>query len=351
MYILFLIFKKMKTNVREASTLILAAYNGSVVKKGWDYSILSLLRSPKSKFMPRGTVFPGGTVHSFDADEKWLNLFSNSIIKNHDISKIKEAPSILNNQVGLIPKLLSLKITAIRETFEETGILLCKKKDTALKHDELSSLLCPNNIDIWRKKVQLDPSEFFILCQDLNCYPDVQSLNLWSNWLTPFNVSTKRFNTCFFIACVNKNLNIAPDDIEVTKAFWSSPDELATLHKNKDIWLPPPQFYEISRLLKFQNIHCLEKFSVDRSQNGCYVWMPEKIETLDGSVYILPGDELYENTNYNEFKGREKINSTAEEFRLKFNTLHRIESITNLETRIIIQNYHPKDGHILPQNF
>lgn len=125
---------------------------------------------------------------------------------------------VSDNEPGSIPKYLSLRVTAIRETFEESGILLCKKinghkidpRTTTAIHLEIDS------IDKWRKLVRKNASNFIDLCTQNNCYPDVSSLHLWSNWLTP-PVLKHKFDTKFFLVIVDSPVNASPDGIEISQ--------------------------------------------------------------------------------------------------------------------------------------
>lgn len=127
-----------------------------------------------------------------------------------------------DNEPGSIPKDLSLRVTAIRETFEECGILLCKrtnldKGDTcgSVNHLEIDS------IDKWRKLVQKNAYNFIELCNQNKCYPDVGALHLWSNWLTPPLLKTK-FDTKFFLAFIETPVDATPDGVETSQMSVSS---------------------------------------------------------------------------------------------------------------------------------
>lgn len=56
---------------------------------------------------------------------------------------------------------------------------------------------------MWQSKVHNDATEFLTLCEKLECYPDLWALHEWRNWLTPTTLSTKRFNTIFYLACMS----------------------------------------------------------------------------------------------------------------------------------------------------
>lgn len=124
---------------------------------------------------------------------------------------------VSDNEPGSISKDISLRITAIRETFEESGILLCKKLNSNI--DEMSATanhLEIDSIDKWRKLVQKNASNFIDLCSQNNCCPDIGALHLWSNWLSPPILKAK-FDTKFFLAFIESPVNGSPDGIETSK--------------------------------------------------------------------------------------------------------------------------------------
>lgn len=87
-------------------------------------------RSEKTKYSG-AYVFPGGLIEPSDADLKWLNLFkqqgySDSYFRILNPESINR-PQIFISKKNEMSREISLRISAIRETFEECGILLCKK--------------------------------------------------------------------------------------------------------------------------------------------------------------------------------------------------------------------------------
>lgn len=124
---------------------------------------------------------------------------------------------VSDNECGSIPKDLSLRVTAIRETFEECGILLCKKKyNCTYETNAMTNHLEIDRINMWRKLVQKNACNFISLCQQNSCYPDVGALYLWSNWLSPPMLKTK-FDTKFFIAFIESRVDASPDGIETSQ--------------------------------------------------------------------------------------------------------------------------------------
>lgn len=57
-----------------------------------------------------------------------------------------------------------------------------------------------------------------------------------------------------------------------------------------DVLLPPPQFYEISRIATFTDIEALATFAGKRAACGIEQYWPYRIKTEKGLYTILPGN-------------------------------------------------------------
>ena len=150
--------------------------------------------------MANAYVFPGGITEKSDFDERWSKIFK-----------------IPNNQS------LPNKICALREVFEETGILFSKQK-FKISND-------------WRKKVLSDPNQFIELFIQNDLTPDID-LKDWARWITP-NVEKFRYDTYFYSKKLDvQNLNeVSVDDKEVTTHAWFSPNEAIDEFEKGNIFL------------------------------------------------------------------------------------------------------------------
>ena len=74
---------------RDAATVILTAKNGRhVTPNTFDYSVLMLKRSSKSKLMPNAYVFPGGVLSPADTSSGWLDLFRDLGYNKDDLEEL-----------------------------------------------------------------------------------------------------------------------------------------------------------------------------------------------------------------------------------------------------------------------
>ncbi|XP_078660238.1 acyl-coenzyme A diphosphatase NUDT19-like isoform X3 [Branchiostoma floridae x Branchiostoma belcheri] len=172
----------------------------------------------------------------------------------------------------------------------------------------------------WRKRVDGDAREFLQLCNECRCVPDVWSLHEWSNWLTPTipaMPNRRRYDTAFFICCLDHIPPAARDDREIVKA---------------------------------QSLVDLHHFSRERGAKGCERWLPVVFPCEDGQVSALPGDDLYPTRDDPEVLQGRHLSSTVAELRQSASRLHRSEILPGSglpawETRC---NITPKFGHLSP---
>lgn len=139
-------------------------------------------------------VFPGGGADQGDRDEGWRG----HVLGWDDFT----------------PDARALRITAIRETFEESGILLASRRD--------GSPVGACAIDA-RDRVNAGVLMFIDLVRDLGAVLDLHALALFAHWLTP-TFAPRRFDTYFFIAHAPEAQAAACDGRETVDAVWSPPD-------------------------------------------------------------------------------------------------------------------------------
>ena len=211
---------------REAASLLLVA--PTTVNGQTTFSFLTMKRSSQSSFMPNGIVFPGGTVSPADSSAEWTKIFERAGTNvrqfkymhpnahRPEIYKVDTDPDQLSREV-------SLRITAIRETFEECGILLSRGIDMTdnktTTAENPPGLRDPDVIIKWQKIVKDKPESFLELCDNHAVVPDLQRLSEWSNFLTPCTYENRqRFDTIFYMAIVPTQLPLVIDTYEAESA-------------------------------------------------------------------------------------------------------------------------------------
>ncbi|KAM9410294.1 acyl-coenzyme A diphosphatase NUDT19 [Pholidichthys leucotaenia] len=330
----------------------------------FDYDVLLLKRSGKSGFMPNAYVFPGGTVDSSDFSSDWLDIFRSF---RHSpifgLRKVKQPPEtrppiFATDRLKLgspIPGEVALRICAVRETFEESGVLLVvpkREEKSLLKSFEDASAsrhfgvsdLCSSELSKWRALVNQNPSNFIRMCRELEVLPNIWALHEWGNWLTPKGrYGATRFDTAFFICCLEEIPHTVQDEKEIEQFQWSTPSELLHSYRARELWLAPPQFYELSRMCRFPLLNDLHNFASQRGIEGCEQWLPVIIPHDKHLLSLLPGDRDY----LQDPSGESALDETEDQDVQKDSRLHRMLISDSYSTTLQI-TITPKYNHLLP---
>ncbi|CAD5213029.1 unnamed protein product [Bursaphelenchus okinawaensis] len=189
--------------------------------------ILMMKRGPTAKFMPNSMVFPGGLLEK-PADSNFDKSLSN-------FSPAKDANMDVDVDLGF-------RICALRELFEEAGILLRENEVITSGEDK--------SLDEWRDKITKDPSLFSQLFTTKNP-ADVSVLKPFARWLTP-NAYKRRFDTVFYTAQLESfNEEVYHCEKEMVQSMWITPRQcLEETAEKKTISLAPPQFLAMLALVQ-----------------------------------------------------------------------------------------------------
>lgn len=201
----------------------------------YDYRLMMVKRSGLSSFLASAYVFPGGRVETADFSPRWWNLFAKFNLSRQDLevfsqsingprppivseSKIVQESAVTDKSGDFLPADIGLRISALRETFEETGVLLLTRPgDEADSYQPLSDRDNVNvDLSAWRDKVRKDAAAFLDLCLETNLCPNLWSLYEWWNWLTPTSVGHKRCDTMFYVSFLEVEPKVVLDNEEVT---------------------------------------------------------------------------------------------------------------------------------------
>ncbi|XP_028665900.2 nucleoside diphosphate-linked moiety X motif 19 [Erpetoichthys calabaricus] len=351
---------------KEAATLILAARAScvsvaprSAINPNFDYEVLLLKRSATSSFMPNAYVFPGGLIDDADFSSDWVDIFKPfSSLPGFGLGVVQQDPKTRSPlfatdriELGsLVPGEVAFRICAIRETFEESGILLALPQGrTGQKTGELPGAVQQDELISWRARILQEPKQFTEMCRELQCMPNIWALYEWSNWLTPPDLRRKgRYDTAFFVCCIQDVPSTAHDKKEIMHYKWEDPMAILSSYKSKAVWIAPPQFYELSRLCNFLQLEDLHQFAVGRGLQGCERWMPLQLSLDNSLVSVLPGDAVYpENPDWTDngvtFPFVEKS-----DLHEKVCALHRLE-FESLYSITVHVNIFPKYKHVNPK--
>ena len=179
-------------------------------------------------------------------------------------------------------RLIAYGVAAIRETFEEAGVFLARKKT-----DGNNSF---GRIDERPPSAKLDGGWLRRKVSDEGWLLSFSNLFPWSHWITP-EVMPKRFDTRFFIAFMPEGQECVPDDQETVHGLWVSPEKGLQENRQGRIPLSPPTLITLHELLKFETLNSLRQEIRSRSWGDPR--QPIQIRLDKGVVIVQPWDPHY----------------------------------------------------------
>ena len=211
--------------VRAASTLILLRDAADGVE------VLMLKRHGLSETLGGAFVFPGGKVDAEDAALDGEHFLDQTASVLHD--RLGEQDIDTATAVGLY-------VAALRETFEESGLLLAQQLAPAQSDAALARLAQGTAFNALLAELQLR------LCVD--------ALAPWSRWITPPSSANKRFDTRFFVARAPEGLLARHDERETTEARWVLPRPALQSYWDGELMLAPPQIMTLAHLARHATV-------------------------------------------------------------------------------------------------
>lgn len=202
---------------------------------------LMVRRHARSGFAADMHVFPGGALEGSDC-EAGVEELCGGMSAQAALSVICDAPS---------PALaLGVFVAGIRETFEETGILLARDASGALvSHGgEMARRLAVYREDIEEKRLTFNG---MIAREGLELAVDL--LTYFAHWITP-DISPIRFDTRFFLAPAPPGQEALHDNIETIDHIWIAPDKALERSKRGDFAMLPPTAVNLLALSRFTSV-------------------------------------------------------------------------------------------------
>lgn len=173
--------------------------------------VLLLRRNRSAGFVPGAYVFPGGRVDGADATAETLSHVDGL------------TPDMAAERLELAdadPPAIAYYLAALREAFEETGILVAvgpagEPPPTAAEDPR---------VDTVRDDLMEGRLSFAEVLDRLDCRVDGSSVEYLAHWITPRR-EPRRYDTRFFAARVRAGAEPIVDAREMTDAVWITPDQ------------------------------------------------------------------------------------------------------------------------------
>jgi 8-oxo-dGTP pyrophosphatase MutT (NUDIX family) len=212
---------------RDAATVIL-------VRPGPGVEVFLLRRTKALEFAPGACVFPGGSVDERDADP--------AIAEEHWVGP---SPAELSHLLGIsAERVRALVCAAVRETFEESGVLLAGPATAELVQDNV----------IEDRQALLDGSlSLGELLRRRGLKVRADLLTPWARWITP-EISPRRFDTWFFAAALPPGQLAAAGPGEADSGTWWQPSAALEAARAGEITLLPPTAVTLAELAAYPDV-------------------------------------------------------------------------------------------------
>ncbi len=166
---------------------------------------------------------------------------------------------------------------AVRELFEETGVLLAHPtpEGLAAHREELVSGRIHFGALMARERISLHGD-----------------LRLWGRWITP-SVEPKRFDALFFVAVAPTDQAASPNASETVEELWTTPTRALARHEANELKLPPPQLCILTELAPHQaSVEAILTAATSRPSDPPPI-MPRLAQLADRIMLLLPWDPDY----------------------------------------------------------
>jgi 8-oxo-dGTP pyrophosphatase MutT (NUDIX family) len=206
---------------RDAATVVLIR-GGRIAEPG-RLEVYLLRRHLDMAFAGGMAVFPGGGVDPRDFD--------------HAVDWVGPTPSQWAARMGVdVPMARALVCAAVRETFEESGVLFAGPTEDSIVEDTAAA-----DWEEDRRRLEARELSFtdFLSRRGLKLRSDL--LRVWGSWLTP-TFEPRRYRTWFFVAQLppgQESRNVSTESVDAT---WMAVAEAITAADEQQMLVLPPQY-------------------------------------------------------------------------------------------------------------
>jgi 8-oxo-dGTP pyrophosphatase MutT (NUDIX family) len=230
-----------------------------VLRDDPEFEVLMVQRHHQIEFASGALVFPGGKTHAGDHDPAW-----------EDVTVGWDA---------IEPEQRGLRIAAVREVFEEAGLLLGATRPLDPAATDMSV----------REAVDQGRLPFLKVVKDLGEKVDLSALTVFARWITP-PLTPKRYDTWFYIARAPADQLALSDGRETVDAVWIPPKQAVRMALSGERKVVFPTRMNLQLLAEASDA----ADAIARAEARTLVTVLPKVEERDGGrVLTLPPNAGY----------------------------------------------------------
>ena len=205
---------------------------------GQAMEVFMVRRVIQSDFMPNVFVFPGGSVAQ---DDRTTELAE-------DVCAPPVALSLADPE-GYTALGKGVRAAAIRELFEEAGILLAYHDEGMLPINDENAA----HFDAYRQGFHQRHGSLVTMARAEDLLLATDRLSYFAHWITPEGMP-KRFDTHFFLTTAPAEQQADHDHLETSEGIWIAPADALARFERKEFPLVFATIYQLRELAAFGSV-------------------------------------------------------------------------------------------------
>lgn len=238
--------------------------------EGQDIEVFMVRRVIQSDFMPDVYVFPGGSVAKDD------------LAAEREDGICTPVASSAADPEGRTALGTGVRAAAIRELFEEAGVLLAYRTDKvlAILQEDVSRFAG------YRQAFNEREGSLIAMAHAENLRLATDHLGYFAHWVTPEGMP-KRFDTHFFITTAPAEQQAAHDQLETSEGMWIRPSEALERYNNGTFPLVFATIQQLRGLAEFNSVQDALQYTMIQHVP---MRMPVLVQDESGARVFLPDD-------------------------------------------------------------
>lgn len=258
--------------IRDAATVLaLRETEGGI-------EVFMVRRDSRMGFLGGAHVFPGGALDERDCD----GALSQMAFGYDDAAELGRLHADPARARGLL-------MAAVRELFEESGILLARAASGEwVDLDEAGP--GAERLKAGRAQLSDRAGDFAALINGEQLRLDLSGLRFFAHWITPER-EKKRFDTRFFLARAPERQSARHCEVESSEGEWITPQQALSRYRAREIELVPPTIASLECLATFADVDAALAAFVSAPVPCIF---PKILLAGEEIVILYPGDSDYE---------------------------------------------------------
>jgi len=183
---------------------------------------------------------------------------------------------------------LGFFVAAVRECFEEAGVLLASAAGRPLSFEDPAT---GQRFVEHRRGLNAGETTLADICRAEGLTLDLGRISYFSHWITPEG-APRRYDTRFFVGVVPEGQVALHDDDEVVASTWIVPGDALARHRAGELDLMFPTAKNLEAIGRFTSCAALMAAAAAAEVPAI---LPRINVEGEGVRILLPGDEGYEN--------------------------------------------------------